>query len=217
MFSARLVFFLCLACLGALFLIAWQVDRRSVAGGVKWVKSSLTYTLSIAVYCNIWSFYGAADAGARFGVEFASMAIGPALMFFSWWWLLRKIVRTGQTHKTTSIAEFLSTRFGKSGPLAVLVTLISILTATPFIAQQLYWINASTDIITAGAHGEGNHQISALAIAATLALFAMLFGTRTLNEAERHSGVMAAIAVEIDPETLCYSGRWGNDYPPARP
>ena len=178
----------------ALFALAWYVDRRAARGGGEWVGSPVIYTLSLSVYCTAWTFYGAVGSAARSGVEFMTIYLGPTLAFIGWWWLIRKLVRIGRTHRITSIADMISSRYGKSGSLAAIATVVAVLAATPYIALQLQSLTLSYETITGG----GAEQDARIAFwaAAGLALFTILFGTRTLDENERHHGVVAAIAAE---------------------
>ena len=192
MLSVDLLLFVCLGYVALLFALAFYVDRRARQGHARWIQSPIIFTLSISVYCTSWTFYGAVGSAARNGLEFITIYLGPTLVFIGWWWLLRKLVRIGRVHRITSIADLISSRYGKSPSIAVLVTLIALLATTPYIALQLQSVTRSYQAIV----GEVNLQLSAFVIAAGMALFAILFGTRNLDANERHHGVVAAIAVE---------------------
>jgi Na+/proline symporter/nitrogen-specific signal transduction histidine kinase len=192
MVSLDLLLTICLLYVAALFAIAWYVDREARAGRLAWLRSPVIYTLSISVYCTAWTFYGAVGSAARSGLEFVTIYLGPTLVFVGWWALLRKLVRIGRVHRITSIADMISSRYGKSSTLAVLVTLISVAATTPYIALQLQSVTRSYELIA----GKADGGVAAVWIAAGLALFTILFGTRNLDANERHHGVVAAIAVE---------------------
>lgn len=177
-----------------LFALAWWVDRRAARGGARWLRSPVIYTLSLSVYCTAWTFYGAVGSAARNGLEFSALYIGPTLVFVGWWWLLRKIVRIGRTHRITSIADMISSRYGKSSALAAFVTIIAVAATTPYIALQLQSVVLSYEAIT-GADPEQDRPVAFIS-ALGLGLFTILFGTRSLDENERHYGVVAAIAFE---------------------
>ncbi|MGD1925678.1 MAG: ATP-binding protein [Paracoccaceae bacterium] len=182
----------CLAYVAALFIIAALVDRAAAEGWFIVLDSTEIYTLSISVYCTSWTFYGAVGSAARNGLEFITIYLGPTLVFVGWFWLLRKLVRIGREHRITSIADLISSRYGKSASLAVLVTLIAVVATTPYIALQLQSLPRSYQVVA----GESNAVATAFWIAAGLAVFTILFGTRNLDANERHHGVVAAIAVE---------------------
>jgi len=61
-----------LAYVVALFAIAFYAER----GGNKWLRSPLTYTLSLSVYCTAWTFYGAVGNAARSGLEYLTIYLG---------------------------------------------------------------------------------------------------------------------------------------------
>lgn len=192
MLSVNVLFAACIGYVILLFLIAFIVDRRTRKKPIGWLHSPVVYTLSISVYCTSWTFYGAVGSAARNGFEFITIYLGPTLVFVGWWWLLRKLVRIGRAHKITSIADLISSRYGKSPSLAVIVTLIAVIATTPYIALQLQSVTRSYQVIA----GEADGVTTAFWVAAGMALFTILFGTRNLDANERHHGVVAAIAVE---------------------
>ena len=192
MLSVNILLAACLAYVALLFGVAFIVDRRTRTRPIGWLHSPLIYTLSISVYCTSWTFYGAVGSAARNGLEFITIYLGPTLVFVGWWWLLRKLVRIGKAHKITSIADLISSRYGKSSSIAVLVTVIALIATTPYIALQLQSVTRSYQVIAGTAEGVA----TAFWIAAGMALFAILFGTRNLDANERHHGVVAAIALE---------------------
>lgn len=182
-----------------LFVIAGIADRRVRSGQPGILRSPLVYTLSLSVYCTAWTFYGAVGSAARNGLEFLTIYLGPTLVFVSWWWLLRRLVKIGRAQRVTSIADLLSSRYGKSKTLAVLITLIALIGTTPYIALQLQSLTLSFSVFSAtGTSQEPTawNEATAFIIALGLATFTIIFGTRSLNASERHDGVVAAIAVE---------------------
>ena len=190
--SVDVLLAVCVAYVAALFAIAFIVDRRASQGRFSWLRSPVVYTLSISVYCTSWTFYGAVGSAARNGLEFITIYLGPTLVFVGWFWLLRKLVRIGRAHRITSIADLISSRYGKSPSLAVIVTLMALIATTPYIALQLQSVTRSYQAVA----GETDSTNTAFWVAAGMALFTILFGTRTLDANERHHGVVAAIAVE---------------------
>lgn len=192
MLSVDILLAVCLGYVALLFAIAFVVDWRTRRRPIGWLQSPVIYTLSISVYCTSWTFYGAVGSAARNGLEFVAIYLGPTLVFIGWWWLLRKLVRIGRAHRITSIADLISSRYGKSSSLAVLVTALVVTATTPYIALQLQSLTRSYQVIATDADGFA----TAFWIAAGLALFTILFGTRNLDANERHHGVVAAIALE---------------------
>ncbi len=200
MLSANFVIFIAVAYIFLLFILAYFSDRSQKMGKKSFLNSPLVYTLSISVYCTSWTFYGAVGSAARNGLEFLAIYLGPTLVFVGWWFILRKLVRVGREQRITSIADLLSSRFGKSNRLGVLVTLIAVIGTTPYIALQLKAITNSIQVISASGSssaisGFGDGTL-ALGIAALMALFTIFFGTRNVDANEQHHGVVAAIAFE---------------------
>ncbi len=182
-----------------LFLIAAYAEQRTRRVGGGWLRSPLVYTLSLSVYCTAWTFYGAVGYAARSGLEFITIYLGPTLVFTGWWLLLRKLVRVGRSQRITSIADMISSRYGKSNGLGILVTVLAVVGTTPYIALQLQSVTLSFGVF-AEPGGEfwapADPASTGLWVAAGLAVFTILFGTRNLNSHERHHGVVMAIAVE---------------------
>ncbi|MDI1275533.1 sensor histidine kinase [Polaromonas sp.] len=203
MLSANLPLVVALVYVTFLFGVAFISDRRARRGQLGWLRSPVTYTLSISIYCTSWTFYGAVGSAARNGLEYLTIYLGPTLVFAGWWFFLRKLVRIGQIHRITSIADMISSRYGKSPAIAALVTLIAAAATTPYIALQLKALTTSfqifsrtgPDALSGIPIGQPNFQL-AFWIAAGMAAFTILFGTRNIDANERHHGVVAAIAVE---------------------
>lgn len=191
------------AYLGMLFAIAYFGDKRA-AQGRSIISNPYIYTLSIAVYCTAWTFYGSVGRAATTGVGFLPIYLGPTLMAATWWLVLRKIIRVAKTQRITSIADFIGSRYGKSALMAGLVTIIAVIGVLPYISLQLKAVSNSyfillnyPDLVTPVHSSEqAIWEDSALYVALLLAAFTILFGTRKIDVTERHEGMVAAIAFE---------------------
>ncbi len=188
--------------LALLFIIAAWGDRRAEQGRSV-VNSPTIYALSIAVYCTAWTFYGSVGRAATTGLSFLLIYLGPTLAMLCGWLVLRKMIRIAHSQRITSIADFISARYGKSGGLGMLVALIAVIAIMPYIALQLKAITVSYGILTE----YPNQTPPALSlsnfwndkafwVALVLAVFIILFGTRHLDASERHEGMVTAIAFE---------------------
>ena len=193
----------CLLYVVGLFAVAFAAERAAARGRGDWLlRSPLVYTLSLSIYCTAWTFYGAVGYAARSGLEFVTIYLGPSLVMIGWWWVLRRLVRIGRSHRVTSVADLISSRYGKSNLLAILVTIMAVIGVTPYIALQLQSVTLSLSIFASAEPGVTpgsdplNSAQAAFWVAVGLALFTVLFGTRNLNVNERHHGVVIAIAVE---------------------
>ncbi len=198
MATLNVLILVCLGYVALLFLIAFAADRLALRGqAAAWLRSPLIYTLSLSIYCTAWTFYGAVGYAARSGLEFVTIYVGPTLVMIGWWWGLRKLIRVGRSQRVTSIADLISSRYGKSNLLAVGVTVLAVVGITPYIALQLQSITLSFSVFAeSDPDSIYNPGASVFWVAAGLAVFAILFGTRNLDANERHNGVVTAIALE---------------------
>lgn len=217
MLPVNLVVLVCLAYVLLLFLVAFAGDRRASKGPSGWLSSPLVYTLSISIYCTSWTFFGAVGSAARSGAEFVTIYLGPMVVFAGWWLFLRKLVTVGRVYHTTSIADLISARFGKSPALGVLITVMALFGTTPYIALQLKALTSSFQVITfpAGAIVAASVElepdfVTAFWAALGLCAFSIMFGVRNINVNEHHHGVIAAIAVEalVKLSALLAVGLW---------
>ncbi|WGW03787.1 ATP-binding protein [Tropicibacter oceani] len=178
-----------------LFAVAFVAEQAARRGRGAWLSSPIIYTLSLSIYCTAWTFYGAVGAAARSGFEYLTIYLGPSLVLVGWWWVLRKLVRIGRSQRITSVADLISSRYGKSNLLGVGVTLLAVVGTTPYIALQLQSVTLSVEVF-ADAAPAGDAPLTAFWVAVGLAIFTVIFGTRNLDANERHHGVVMAIAVE---------------------
>src|SRR6266567_4587073 len=191
------------AYLGVLFAIAYYADGRADAGRSV-ISSPYVYSLSLAVYATAWTFYGSVGRAASDGVGFLPIYIGPTLMIALWWIVLRKILRISKQNRITSLADFIASRYGKSALLGGLVTVIAVIGILPYISLQLKAVSNSFTILVqypeiimpAKVGAMAIRQDTALWVALILAAFTIAFGTRHLDAAEHHQGMVAAIAFE---------------------
>lgn len=184
--------------LAALFAIAAFADRRAREGRAL-IGNAWVYGLSLAVYCTAWTYFGSVGRAATTGVWFLPIYLGPTLVMLVAWVVVRKMIRIAQTYRITSIADFIASRYGKSPLVAAVVTLITVVGIVPYIALQLKAVSAGYTVLTAtGAQAPAPSwwQDGTLLVALALALFTILFGTRHLDSAERHEGMVAAVAAE---------------------
>ena len=199
MVSFNLLVIVCLTYVALLFLVAFVAEKRAQKGQLGWLRSPAVYTLSLSIYCTAWTFYGAVGYAARSGLEFVTIYLGPTLVVVGWWWFLRKLVRVGRSQRITSIADLISSRYGKSNALGVLVTVMAVVGTTPYIALQLQSVTLSFAVF-ARQQPQGwapaDLNATALWVAGGLAVFTIIFGTRNLDANERHHGVVTAIALE---------------------
>ncbi|MFN3850595.1 MAG: ATP-binding protein [Spirosomataceae bacterium] len=183
--------------LGLLFIVAYWAES-SANKNKSLVNNPYVYSLSLAVYCTAWTFFGSVGRAVSNGLEYLTVYIGPTLMMPLWWLVMRKIIRISKLQRITNIADFISSRYGKNRTLGVMVTVFCLLACVPYISLQLKAISNSFSIIT-GTSTKGFIGIlndNTFYVALILILFTILFGTRKVEATERHEGLVFAIAVE---------------------
>jgi Na+/proline symporter len=186
-----------------LFAVAWWGDKRADQGR-SIISSPTIYALSMAVYTTTWTFYGSVGRAAVSGIGFLPIYLGPTLVMALSGFLLLKMIRTAKANRITSIADFISSRYGKSHLLGGLVTVIAVVGIVPYIALQLKAVSGSVNLLLEYPEIVMPNRSATLPvladisfyIALILAAFTIVFGTRHLDATERHEGMVAAIALE---------------------
>ncbi|MEN8262169.1 MAG: sensor histidine kinase [Nitrospirota bacterium] len=199
------------AYLSLLFAIAYYGDKRADAGR-SIISNPYIYTLSIAVYCTAWTFYGSVGRAAQTGVGFLPIYLGPTLIAALWCSMLRKIVRITKVHRITTIADFIASRYGKSSLMGGLVTIIAVVGIMPYISLQLNAVSTSFNVLHLYPESASSTLSDAplwkdtgLYVAMIMAIFSILFGTRHIDATERHEGLVAAIAFESVVKLLAFT------------
>ena len=198
MISTEIIIAVTASYLAVLFYIAYRGDTQ--AEGQISRYQPLIYTLSLTVYCTSWTFFGAVGNAAQGGLAYFSIYLGPILVFVFFYPFLKKLVSVSKRQKTTTIADFIATRYGKSNQVAALVTLIALVGTLPYISLQIKAIASAYDALTVAPGAQmvaaGHGVDTALALSVILALFAILFGARTIDATVHHRGMMQAISFE---------------------
>src|SRR5215210_6481148 len=193
--------------IGLLFLVASHGDRLSPLQRGR--ASTLIYPLSLAIYCTSWTFFGSVGFATRTSIDFLAIYLGPVLMVGLCTPLLRRVIRLAKSQNITSIADFIAARYGKSQAVAATVALIAIIGSVPYIALQLKAMASSLETIIA--HSMPAADVTrpllgdmALYVALSMALFAVLFGTRHIDATEHQDGLMLAVAAESIVKLLSF-------------
>ena len=206
MISPLIVTLVSISYFALLFGVAYYADTMRNKGR-SLINSPYIYALSLGVYCTSLTFYGSVGTAATSGLDFLPIYLGPTLIAFTWWFLLRKMVRVSKDQNIVSIADFISSRYDRSSGLGALVTLISVLGIMPYIALQLKSVARTFDLLISPTTvvevglqdlfpALPGYVDTAFIMALVLSLFGILFGARHLDASERHEGLVAAIAFE---------------------
>lgn len=181
--------------LSFLFFIAFTAEKNKRS---KWVNNPFVYTLSLGVYCSAWTYYGSIGVAAEKGVQFLSIYLGPVIAAPLWIVLLKKVIRIAKQHKISSLADFISLRYGKNRFLGALVTVVCLLAIIPYLSLQLKAVAESFEIMTQKSNytSEIIFTDSTFYIALILALFAAFFGTQTTDASQQRRGIIVSVALE---------------------
>src|SRR5471030_1759657 len=192
--------------IGFLFFVASHGDRLSPTQRGR--ASALIYPLSLAIYCTSWTFFGSVGFASRTSVDFLAIYIGPIVMIAFCTPLLRRVIQLAKAQNITSIADFIAARYGKSQAVAATVALIAIIGTVPYIALQLKAVSLSLETIMVhvmpNAAARPVMGDMALFVAMSMAVFAVLFGTRHIDATEHQDGLMLAVAAESIVKLLSF-------------
>ncbi len=179
--------------LSILFYIAYWAEKRSHS---KWTNNPYIYSLSLAVYCTAWTYYGSIGLAANSGLSYLPMYVGPIIIIPTWMIILKKITRISRVNKISSIADFISLRYGNSRFLGALVTVICISGIVPYISLQLKSISDTFHIVTKTQSSSNIFTDTTTYVCLALALFASYYGTRYVDASEKRRGIVTAVAIE---------------------
>jgi Na+/proline symporter/signal transduction histidine kinase len=211
MLQGWVVIAVALGYIGFLFLVASYGDRMRRRGGITRARL-LIYPFSLAIYCTSWTFFGSVGLASRSGYDFLTIYLGPVLIIGLCTPLIVRIVRLAKAQNITSIADFIAARYGKSQAVAATVALIAIVGIIPYIALQLKAVSDSLSTILTHLGPSATAIVQpvfgdiALVVALTMAIFAVLFGTRQIDATEHQDGLMLAIATESLVKLVAFVG-----------
>jgi Na+/proline symporter/signal transduction histidine kinase len=178
MLQGWVVIAVALGYIGLLFLVASYGDRVRRLDRMGRARL-LIYPLSLAIYCTSWTFFGSVGSASRSGYDFLAIYVGPVLMIALFAPMIARVVRLAKAQ------------------------------TVPYIALQLKAVSLSLETIIA--HTMPAAEIGrpllgdmALYVALSMALFAVLFGTRHIDATEHQDGLMLAVAAESIVKLLSF-------------
>lgn len=192
---APLILTLVAAYMALLFAVAWRSERL----GHRPHSPRLgpwAYALSLAIYCTSWTYYGAVGTASRDGWDYLPIYLGPAIGLVILFPLWRRIAAAAKRENIGSIADFISSRYGKSPSLGALVACVAIVGSLPYIALQLTSLSMAWQLVTAGTPVAGSEGLTVAVMAVVLAGFTILFGARRPDLTEHNRGLIRAVALE---------------------
>jgi Na+/proline symporter/signal transduction histidine kinase len=182
----------------AFLTLAAEWAERREARGRPVTANRYVYALALGVYATSWTFYGSVGFAARNGLLFLTVYLGPTLCAAGWWWIVRKLVRIKNAQQVTSLPDLLALRYEKSQGVALLASAVLVVGLIPYIALQLKTMTTTLSLVAGGGRftypGSGRQLGPPLVV--FLLLFTIAFGLRRIRPAERHPGMMCALAIE---------------------
>lgn len=190
MFSVWSLIAIIIGYLLILFILAFWGDKRFSGGQ----QHPYIYSLALGVHCTSWAFFGTTTQAAQYGWAFIPTYLGIIAVFLFAHPVLRRIANLCHQHNISSLADFISLRYDKSHLLAALITLLCFVGVVPYIALQLDAVTRGISLVT----GLDNLWPDSVGfyVALLMALFAILFGTRSLSLTDKHPGLMLTVAFE---------------------
>ena len=188
-----LLFALVILYLGILFFIAYFAEKKRSSF---WVNNPYVYSLSLAVYCSAWTYYGSIGVAANQGLEYMAIYVGPIIIIPSWIYLNSKIIRISRVNKISSIADFIGLRYGNSRSLSAIIALVCILAIIPYIALQIKSISETFHLITVTENSTSILFDSSTYVVIIIALFSSYYGTKYVDASEKRLGIISAVAAE---------------------
>jgi len=183
--------------MGLLSAVAAWAEGKSRKGR-SLANNPLVYSFALGVYCTTWTYYGSVGTAATSGLLFLTVYFGPTMVIVLWGTIQRKLIRIRNEYRITSIADFISSRYNRSQALAALVTVIAFVGITPYLALQFKAVGSTFAMLTAADREilPGLASYRDLLVTGLLIVFTIVVGMRRLDAAERHPGMMMALAVE---------------------
>ncbi|MFC0120210.1 PAS-domain containing protein [Pseudoalteromonas xiamenensis] len=195
--------FVAICYIGLLFWLANWGDKTTPLAK-KITHHPFVYAFSLGIYCTSWTYYGSVGTAASSAWHYLPILLGPALLFLFGQGFLRKLILVSKKQNITTIADFISARYGKRQTTAIMVTIIALLATIPYIALQLKALSSSFLLLQ---RQETQLSGTMLALSGTIimAMFAIFFGTRKVDVTEYRSGLMLAVAFESIIKLLALS------------
>ncbi|MGL6127978.1 sodium:proline symporter [Chryseobacterium artocarpi] len=191
--SSFALFFVVLFYLALLFLVAHLAEKKR---SKLWINNPYIYALSLAVYCTAWTYYGSIGVAATSGLNYLPIYIGPIMIIPAWIYINTRIVRISRVNKISSLADFISLRYGNSRSFSAIITVVCLLAIVPYIGLQIKAISETFHLVTETSMSQDILTDNATFVVILIALFSSYYGTRYVDASEKRLGIISAIALE---------------------
>lgn len=191
--SSFALFVVVLLYLALLFLVAHLAEKKRRK---LWINNPYIYALSLAVYCTAWTYYGSIGVAATSGLNYLPIYIGPIMIIPAWIYINTRIVRISRINKISSLADFISLRYGNSRSFSAMITIVCLLAIVPYIGLQIKAISETFHLVTETPMSQNILTDNATFVVVLIALFSSYYGTRYVDASEKRLGIISAIALE---------------------
>ncbi|GEN66076.1 sodium:proline symporter [Chryseobacterium rhizosphaerae] len=193
MMSSFALFSVVLFYLALLFLVAYLAEKKK---SKVWINNPYIYALSLAVYCTAWTYYGSIGVAATSGLNYLPIYIGPIMIIPAWIYINTRIVRISRVNKISSLADFISLRYGNSRSFSAIITIVCLFAIVPYIGLQIKAISETFHLVTETPMSKDILTDNATFVVVLIALFSSYYGTRYVDASEKRLGIISAIALE---------------------
>ncbi|MCD1117666.1 ATP-binding protein [Chryseobacterium turcicum] len=191
--SSFALFIVVLIYLALLFLVAHLAEKKKSKA---WINNPYIYALSLAVYCTAWTYYGSIGVAATSGLNYLPIYIGPIMVIPAWIYINTRIVRISRVNKISSLADFISLRYGNSRNFSAIITLVCLFAIIPYIGLQIKAISETFHLVTETSVSKNILTDSATFVVVLIAIFSSYYGTKYVDASEKRLGIISAIALE---------------------
>nr|WP_324292103.1 ATP-binding protein [Chryseobacterium sp. C-71] len=193
MMSSFALFIVVLIYLALLFLVAHLAEKKK---SKIWINNPYIYALSLAVYCTAWTYYGSIGVAATSGLNYLPIYIGPIMVIPAWIYINTRIVRISRVNKISSLADFISLRYGNSRSFSAIITLVCLFAIIPYIGLQIKAISETFHLVTETKISQNILTDSGTFVVILIAVFSSYYGTKYVDASEKRLGIISAIALE---------------------
>ncbi|MCW3168212.1 ATP-binding protein [Chryseobacterium sp. 09-1422] len=191
--SSFALFIVVLIYLALLFLVAHLAEKKK---SKIWINNPYIYALSLAVYCTAWTYYGSIGVAATSGLNYLPIYIGPIMVIPAWIYINTRIVRISRVNKISSLADFISLRYGNSRSFSAIITLVCLFAIIPYIGLQIKAISETFHLVTETKFSQNILTDSGTFVVILIAVFSSYYGTKYVDASEKRLGIISAIALE---------------------
>lgn len=114
----------------------------------------------------------------------------------AWIYINTRIVRIARVNKISSVADFISLRYGNSRSFSAIITIVCLLAIVPYIGLQIKAISETFHLVTETSMSQNILTDNATFVVVLIALFASYYGTKYVDASEKRLGIISAIALE---------------------